>query len=708
MSDNIAAQINDKVAYAWGTPHGLGTMWAMVACDLIQQPVQAVVEEDVLDGTLAANHRAVVLAGLRHLDAKVTAALEQYAAEGGVVLMTDCTTPIKGAVELGAKYETPNAEKIETLEKEMKTAAKEQAKAMGEELGRLKSIGAIVRGAEKLAAAIKGALDKAEIRPVFETDQKMVLASAHDTGDIRYIFATNASYDYEKDRWNQITSADANIKLPAEGRTVYDAIVGGVARELKDGAGKVRFGPGQMKVWAMTRAPIGGVKLGAARMTRDFTSKGDLIQVQASAALLDANGALLGGDAPMRVVVIDPLGQVRHEVYRAAKGGVLNVALPLAANDPAGQWTLEVHDLLAKTSDKRTFAYAPARTCSAIAGATRRAVYFAEDWENMFRFARTNREVTVVYGTSGFDKPAAERIAKVLGPWDVKCNVVAATEVSKPRPLSEEEARTWIGWEGGTRKPADANTKTAGFDLPGHAILVGTPEDNVLIKQLRDGAFLPYAPGKEFPGPGNGYLAWQRDGVGLGRESITVIAYNEAGMSEAVGTLYEAVQGMDALTRYALPASSTVVSATKSTRPAQLKIAWEAAVADRVVAINGGEKIEALSEDGTWSTIGAEGEVTGTRAAGEGEVAETGAVKPDAGALATAAKVETADRMLKLAVSYGTGQAIAYWGGTLKVTDGEGKVIGQMQLPDDIGAMAVSGDKLIIGTSDGEVYGIGR
>ena len=41
--------------------------------------------------------------------------------------------------------------------------------------------------------------------------------------------------------------------------------------------------------------------------------------------------------------------------------------------------------------------------------------------------------------------------------------------------------------------------------------------------------FLPYAPHPtEFPGPGRGYIAWQRDGVGAGQESVTLLGYDEA------------------------------------------------------------------------------------------------------------------------------------------------------------------------------------
>ena len=62
----------------------------------------------------------------------------------------------------------------------------------------------------------------------------------------------------------------------------------------------------------------------------------------------------------------------------------------------------------------------------------------------------------------------------------------------------------------------------------------------------------------EFPGNTRGYLAWQRDGIGKGQESITGIAYDTAGMSEAVGSLYEAIAGLEPLTPWTLPVGNTI------------------------------------------------------------------------------------------------------------------------------------------------------
>ena len=141
-------------------------------------------------------------------------------------------------------------------------------------------------------------------------------------------------------------------------------------------------------------------------------------------------------------------------------------------------------------------------------------VCFGNDRENIFRFFRVHRDVTIVKGSTDYNTAAANRLVEILKPWDTHCTIVNAAEVNKPRQLSPEEVSTWCGLDGGTRKPEDANVANVGFAVRGPVILLGTPEDNPLIKFALEKNFLPYKPDKtSFPGRGRGFMAWQRDAV---------------------------------------------------------------------------------------------------------------------------------------------------------------------------------------------------
>ena len=472
-----------------------------------------------------------------------------------MLLTGDSTVSIKGAKKLDVKPRMPDQEKIDELMKAKKY----------NDLGPYTTTGKFFEGAAPLAKAIKAELDKIGVKPPLECDVPSIIVTRQAAGDVEYVFAVNATYDGAKGEKNALRATKAKLRIggapPGEkGTQVYDALVGGPVPKLKsDGngslTGEFRFGPGQMRVFARVLRPIHQIVVTMPVVTRDLSREKDPIRVEFAASLVNRDNVIINSSVPFRVEVTDPLGAMRYELYRATKLGQLQVTLPLAANDPAGKWMVRLTNLLDNEDLWTSFTYAPPARAPAVAGATHRAVYFGNDLDNIFRFARLHRQVTIVKGTALYHAAAAERLVKILDPWGVKCQVVDAATAGKARTLTEEEAKTWVGLGFGKAKPgADNPVSQVGFAVQGDVILLGNPEDNTLIKYLNDNKFLPYAPkAGTFPGAGRGMVAWQRDGVGHGQESVTLIAHDADGLSEAVGTFYEAVAGLDPLTKWALP-----------------------------------------------------------------------------------------------------------------------------------------------------------
>ena len=94
-------------AMAKGRPNRDNEQWEklaqmFLATKMTQYHATVVLDEDLVDGTVAAGHKAVLLTAIHYLDPAVKAALEGFAAGGGAVLVSDdCTVPIAGAVKLG-------------------------------------------------------------------------------------------------------------------------------------------------------------------------------------------------------------------------------------------------------------------------------------------------------------------------------------------------------------------------------------------------------------------------------------------------------------------------------------------------------------------------------------------------------------------------------------------------------------------------------
>jgi hypothetical protein len=702
LSQAIHTQTADMQAnYAHAMPQGMNLPLTYLAGKMLQQQFLAVVDEDILDGTVANEHKAIILTSLDYLDPKVIAALEDYAAHGGLVLLTgDCTVTIKGAKKLAVKPRMPDQDKIDELMK-AKTYDK---------LGPYTTTGKFFEGAAPLAKAIKAELDLASIKAPIRSNVPSIAVTRHQAGDIEYLFAVNATYDGAKGEKNDLKRTVASLSLGETKRPIYDAIIGGLAIEFsgdETGTAAIRFGAGQMRVFARTDRPIGAVKVGTPVVHRDLVREKDPIRVEFSIALLDKDGGLLSGSAPLDVKVIDPLGTTRYEFYKATRLGQLQVTVPLAANDPGGAWKVVVRDLLGNTEGTGTFKYTPPVRAATLAGASPRAVAFGDDAQNVFRFARLHHQVTVVKGTAPYHAEAAERLKKILDPWGVKCNIVDIATASKPRTLTEDEAKTWVGLGFGRVKPgADNPPSHVGFAVSGDVILLGSPDDNAIVKFLNHNKFLPYTPKSgAFPGVGRGMVAWQRDGVAHGQESVTLIAHDAEGLSEAVGTFYEFVAGMDPLTRWSLPERMTLSGAkTNSGHYPAAAVTVLIRLADRIDAIKPEKKgVTLLSHDGRLVTLDME-KVTNIDS-----VDQTGIEKlrkelttTDAAAEADAKKQARPDRMLKLSAKDGGKLAVAYWGGTLRVVVDD-KVKTEQQLPQDATALVWLNGELVVGLADGQV-----
>jgi len=723
LSQCIHTQTKDRSQnYSHAIPHGKNLPLAYLAGKLIQHRFFTVLDEDIIDGTLANDHRAIVLTSIDHLDPQVITALEDFAANGGLVLLTaDCTVEIKGAKKLSLAPQLPDQEKYDAL----------AAVGNWQDAAQYATIALQMKGALPLGRAIDAELRKLNIHPAFQCDAPTITATRQAQGDIEYLFAVNATPDGDakNDKGlpinNKLKSVSATIIIgePLNPAThVYDPIhirkyplseLGLLADNRWKGT--FRFGPGQMRVFARTTRPIGGVRIATPVVTTDLVRNQSPIQLHVAATLVDTGGGILAGSAPLHVRVIDPHGRTRYDLYRATKLGQFAIELPLAANESSGKWKIRIRELLLGSDSESEFDFTPPRRVRSLAGATQRAVFTADDDANAFRFARTSHDVTIVAGTSDFNQAAAQRLTKILAPWGVRCKTMPLEEAAKSRTITEEEARTWIGLQyagSGQIKPGGGNAPAfAGFAVQGPVILLGNPQDNPLIEFLHKEQFLPYSPdATKFPGPGCGLFAWQRDGIGPAQESITLIAYDADGMGEAVGSLYEAVAGIEPLTKYRWPQSDSI-TVGRIANPSHKQLTFEevAQLPDRVVGLKlDGDKFTVLSHDGTLATsvLGEPFHAFSGKVVSDPDLSKRRdelKTPVDAAALTAAQKQSSPTRLVKFSIKHGEQTAVVFWGGTIELRDASTKATRRGALPQDITAIAADGKTLILGLADGRL-----
>ncbi len=694
-----------------GSPQ-LGSLPSVyMALKMNQYPMSAVVDEDIIDGTLAANHKSIILTGLDYLDPAVISALELYAKAGGVVLITsECKINVAGAVKLdivpGVLYAKAQADLKNITDKELLKA----------ETTKANSFRLMLDNAAPLAKAIKDALKAKAIAPAFESDLDTIAAGKQVRGDIEYLFAVNYTpeqgYSLPAGGYGVPVAAKANISVPNDGRLIYNAISGGLANFVKKGqmmSATQYFGPGQMMAYARTARPIGGVNVSAPVINRDLTRSENLQSLEFNATLLDTQKILIAGTAPLQIKVIDPLGVVRYDIYRATDKGVCAVSLPIATNDAAGKWTVTVKELLANTVGTANFTYLPANQCGVMAGVSQRAVYFWADKENIYNFFRNYRVITIVKGNSEYNNAAADRLVQILKPYNVTANVITAAEANKARPLTDEEAKTWCGTQaaGSLDTPAALNTRNnpqvVGYNLSTPTILLGNDKDNPLIKFMMDKKVLPYTPTADFPGRGHGMIAWNIMNLGHDVESISLFANDADGINEAIGTMFTLGIGIDPLTPLVLPVNNSIAPAIQpAVKLTEAPIAWQIQLTDRINSMGiDRNNVVAYSANGVEGTIDEKGKF-----AISGVDAIPAADKP---VVVVPAPLKTSlipGAAVKMVVTGANGIAIAYFGGAVQTFGIDNLLKTQQMMPQDINAMVWNNNTLAVGLADGSVLGL--
>ncbi len=710
LSQLIHAQTQDReVNYAHETPHGRNMAFSYLAGKLLQHQFQPLLDEEVRDGTLAAHYRAIILTSINHLDPLVIGGLEAFARQGGLVLLTaDCTVKVAGGVKLPVTPAWPEADRIAELQNAGKPS----------EAGKLMQMRQELEAAARLAAAIRPHLEHAGIRPPLGSTEPGIVVTRHAAGDVEYVFAVNASHDLQGDPMLGMKRVATTLTLPDDGRPVYDAVQSQrvTTFQPKNGElrGPFRFGAGQMRVFARTSRPIGGVSVATPVVRRELERLEAPLCLELTAVVLDRQGGVLSGSIPLRIEVTDALGATRYDLYRATTQGILALSLPLALNDPPGAWKITATELLGGTRGTNSFQLRSLSTCSAAAGLTWRAVHWPQDRTNIFRFFRQTPGVTIVTGSSAFNRSAAERLTRILEPWNVHCTTLTAAEANRPRVLSRTEAETWVGLDfasQGQLQPGTSNPiPQVGVAVQGPLILLGNPDDNPLIKLLANRQFLPYQPDpNRLPGPGRGYVAWQREALGVGQESVTLLAYDAPGLAEAVGTMYEFLAGLEPLTPLAQPARSHIEPARTTHLLRTPTTEWTSLFPSGVdsLTLKAG-MIEVVTHDGTVGELTLRGASLNQRARESAHLPPKLPAAPSAPTPVNLAEMQqrlAPARLAKLSAVHDNLTAVACWGGTLDILDRE-QLVAEFHALQDITALVWAGDRLIFGDADGRVVAL--
>ena len=127
--------------------------------------------------------------------------------------------------------------------------------------------------------------------------------------------------------------------------------------------------PGRCASSPAPRGPSAACRCPPAPSPATTPSASGPLHLDVTATLVDEQKVLLSGSAPLEIRVIDPLGRdPLRPLPRDRSRASASVSLPLAANDPAGKWTVTRDGAALQQGGHGVRHLTPPAQCGALAG----------------------------------------------------------------------------------------------------------------------------------------------------------------------------------------------------------------------------------------------------------------------------------------------------------------------------------------------------
>ena len=544
---SAASQPEDQVAvwrsfYQEATvppkPYTYNSAWwqmsaALNNCLYAHRTASVVTDDKIRHGALK-QFKALIVSLPSALPPDLLKPLQEFQAQGGIVYAnrpTDTYQLPAGAVDLGnmfgRSHSDPEGNDDLVRWLDMQT----------EEGGRL-------------ANALRQAIGD-KVRPLADCDNPGTWLSVLRSGSTRYVCAVNLNLlpqpwedlhrylGYENSTFP--TKTTVRLNLPdGPAPAIYDVFNGRLVTPRKEGGqwlleADMSVFPGA--ILALLPQPIDAVRL-------DGGQTDDRAAFRLIAKVVNAKGTAIDGAVPLHVTLADPAGAVRYDLDRTARAGEWDELLPLAFNDPAGQWTITVQELLGGHQVVARATLAPPVLLPVAAAPVQKV-----EWTRPTEAAaalESARTIAVLVAKTQQDvfKPAVEAALQALGQPGRKVVQVSAEDY-----LAERAKYGWDKFKMGEYHP-ETKLRPKQYDL---IVCFDTP---VLPSKVVAANLLAVKPTATDPGPGRALVQFVAMPVFDTEDGLALQAGDVEGLTLAANALRQAPVVVDAP-----PAKSTVVNA---------------------------------------------------------------------------------------------------------------------------------------------------
>jgi len=485
----------------------VGAFFALKRCHF---PVTIVTDEDLRAGLLK-EHKVLMLVGIDYVPDDLREAVERFAAGGGKLVADRTTSAFENVVRIDTDFRG-FAENTIKLEKAWREKRYEESMRLRRDMFAEESI---FRDLPKVKEALLPLVE----RPVWAGSHDTFLA-VQNRGNARYVFVANEASVYRHpnvdERWitmQESVPATDTITMPfAKGRAVYDLWTGEQLNLDADGAVTLRLQPAGLRVLCVYPRPVAEPRLRVVHVREGWPGK------LAITAEPPAGGT---GVVPAELELVDAAGSTVQRRYVA-----LNLDRPnsweydLAVNDSFGTWQVRLRNLLTgKTSVVRARVSRPQPNGKPeVVRRLPKAISFDD---HAYAELIKRKPLYVVPGT-GCEAVAAD-LARRLGAEVRTPDAIRAKDTYPDLLDPEKNKGVWMmpRWE--------PLSYTTGADL----VLVGSPDNNILVKDINQSGMAPRVLHPSSLGKGEGMVQHIWSPFDTDKDAAVVAAYDDAGLKAA-------------------------------------------------------------------------------------------------------------------------------------------------------------------------------
>jgi|GEM_PF-6872223 len=345
--------------------------------------------------------------------------------------------------------------------------------------------------------------------PEFPEGENVICETLYGSNTTLLIVASNSILEHGNPV-ERIKPIITSVKLTGLSGILYDLFehkrIGKVPEEFNEI--NVDFRPYPVRVYILLPDEIEKVKADVAV---------DKERILIKSSVIGKNNQILD-TLPVQVTVRNPQQHVKYSLFRAIKeGGYYEEYLPLASNDSAGEWTVEVKELVTGKTVSVKFPFQPVMLENVIKEIEEPVLLFNQN--EVKDFSKNKKPVSIV-----FEDNSLSNIAQELKGELEKIGIQAA--IKKPEEVitgdvKSDHMRSFINPVYITRKE--------------NMLLLGNPKNNRLIADINQADLFQRYVSENYPGPERAAIFYIYSPFVGGYDAICLIGKSEyeVGMASA-------------------------------------------------------------------------------------------------------------------------------------------------------------------------------